>query len=143
MIISELRGRIGNALFMISIGLYLSKKLNVKFAIKPHKNSRIDYYYQDIFPFEFFRNFKQLDMNYDLSDYKTIQNNKKYKSYLDFPIKDNIKISDWFLGKDYVHYESIKDIFVPSKELKEEIFDLYNPTRNSLMINIRRGDFLL
>ena len=142
MIITEFRGRIGNGLFQMAIGLYLSKKLNVQLAVRPFKNSRLDYYYHEIFPFEFFKNFKQLDLNYDVSNYKTIHNNKKYTSYKDFPLKDNIIISDWFLGKNYVHYDSIKDVFKPSKELTEEICDLYNPTRNSLMINIRRGDFL-
>ena len=142
MIISELRGRIGNSLFLISVGLYLSKQLNVEFAIKPHKTSRINYYYDEIFPYEFFKNFQQLNMDYDLSFYKKISDNNLYKTYKDFPLNDNILLSGWFLGKDYVNYDIIKDIFIPSKELTEEIFDLYKPTRNSLMINIRRGDFL-
>ena len=90
MIITELKGRIGNGLFQIAIGLYLSKQLNVEFGVRPHKNSRIDYYYQEIFPYEFFRNFKILDLNYNVSNFKTIHNNKKYSSYKDFPIKDNI-----------------------------------------------------
>lgn len=146
MVISELWGRLGNGLFMLSIGLYISKKIGVKFAIKPssicNNNERLHYYDQEIFPFEFFRQFNTLDRDYDISKYQKIMHPKKYNSYKDFPLKNNIIIRDWFINKNYVCYDLIKDIFVPSKELTEEIFDLYNPTRNSLAINLRRGDYL-
>lgn len=146
MIITELHGRIGNSLFMIALGLYISKQLNVDFAVKPRilqiDTERSNYYPDEIFPYEFFKNFIQLDHNYDITSYKRIMHPFKYNSYADFPIEDNLIITDWFISKNYINYETIKDIYIPSKELKEEIFDLYNPTRNTLMLNVRRGDFL-
>lgn len=164
MIITNLFGRLGNSLFEIAIGLYLSKQLGVDFAVKlrikrdkkiadyanltsstdeDDYNKKMEQYYPvEIFPHEFFKNFICLDADYDVSKYKYIGNINKYLSYKDFPIQDNLLINDWFISQDYIHYETIKDIYVPSKELKEEIFDLYNPTRNTLSINIRRGDFL-
>lgn len=146
MVITELYGRVGNAMFMIAIGLYISKKLKVPLAVKPRLamkgKDREDYYPKEIFPYEFFRNFKQLKMDYDVSKFKGVGNVKKYNSYKDFAIQDNIIIRDWFISQHYVNYEAIKDVYVPSKELKEEIFDLYSPTRNTLSMNVRRGDFL-
>ncbi len=145
MIITELHGRLGNSLFMMALGLYISKQLNVEFAVKPRQQAnieRINYYPDEIFPYEFFNGLTKLNIDYDTSAYKKIMNPNKYQSYKDFPIEDNLIIKDWFISKNYVNYNVIKDIYVPSKQLKEEIFDLYNPTRNTLMINIRRGDFL-
>ena len=144
MIIVNLQGngRLGNALFQMSVGFYLSKKLNTNIAVKISNDIVSDYYNKEIYPYEFFKNIDKLPINYNLSKFKKIKDSKIYKSYLDFPLEDNIIIDGWFLGKNYVNYNSIKNIYVPSKELKEEIFDLYNPTRKSLMINVRRGDFL-
>lgn len=144
MIISRIQGRIGNAMFMIAIGLYLSKKTGYDFAIihKPKENSHRKNYYTDyIYPYEFFKSLNILDTDYDISSYKNITG-LKYASLNDFPLEDNIVINDWFINKSYINYETVKDIYVPSKQLKEEIFDLYNPTRETLAINVRRGDFL-
>lgn len=144
MIITELQGngRLGNALFQIAIGLYISNQLNTELYIKISDDIVKNYYENEIFPYEFFRNFNYLPMQFNTNNFKIISDTKFYKTYEEFPLENNIIIAGWFLGKNYIHYDTIKDIFKPSKELTEEIFDLYNPTRNSLMINIRRGDFL-
>lgn len=143
MIIAELRGRIGNAMFIIALGKYLSDKVGTELAVIKSKEFSFGHYYDnEIFPYEFFKDIKILDDDYDTSSFKKITNPSQYYNLIDFPIEDNLLLSGWFLSGYYVDYNTIKDLYKPSKELKEEIFDLYNPTRNSLMLNIRRGDFL-
>ena len=139
MIISELRGRIGNELFIISAGLWLSKKINTNFGIKIGMGH--NYFFNEIYNKEFFANFQYIDNSYNLDNYSYTKE-QIILSLNDFLLKDNQIINSYYLGKNFVDYNTIKDIYVPSKELTEEIFDLYNPTRNTLMINIRRGDFL-
>ena len=144
MILVNLKGRIGNAMFLIALGKYLSDKVGTELYIKKDPYWAFGNYYDtNIFPYEFFRNLNILDENYDVSSLTSITKaGKDFEKFSDFPIMDNLYLDDYFLSPSYVNYDTIKDLYVPSKELKDEIFDLYHPTRNSLMINVRRGDFL-
>ena len=153
MVLVELYGRLGNAMFEIALGKYLSEKFNteLKICISENKQS-IEYYKNEIFQHEFFKKLNIININeygnYNifkyLPKYRVLRDTINFHTLEDFNKLNtsNIILKCWYIGKNYVDYNTIKDLYVPSKELKEEIFDLYNPTKDSLLIHVRRTDYL-
>ena len=144
MVILDFKGRLGNALFELSEAIYIANLKNTELRIL----HRADTSLEEIYGREFIGNYKLIEEEeFDRSKFKKLKRRNGVSN--DGKIDEssiantkNVIIEDYFLGRSYVHDELIRDIFVPSESLREEILELYAPTRNSLSMHIRRGDFL-
>ena len=129
-----MQGRLGNALFELSLAEKLAENFDTSVCIVDREPAR-PYYTDELYNVEFFKRWDVLEPSI-ITKYPVIAKKADLVN-----VRDNVILKSYFLGKDYA-YPGIRDIFIPSKELKEELMDLYGPTRNSLSIHIRRGDFL-
>ena len=143
MVILDIKGRLGNALFELSEAIYIANLKHTELRILHNAHSSFEEIYK-----EFIGNYKLIEeKEFDRSKFKKLKRRNGISN--DGKIDEssiantkNVIIEDYFLGRSYVHDELIRDIFVPSESLREEILELYAPTRNSLSMHIRRGDFL-
>ena len=129
-----LQGRLGNTLFQLSLAEKLAEKLKTSVCIVDREPPR-PYYTDELYNVEFFKRWDVVTQD-KLKNYTLVTKNEQVKT-----AKNNTILKGYFLGKQYA-YPGIRSIFTPSKELKEELMDLYGPTKDSLSIHIRRGDFL-
>ena len=130
----RLRGRLGNTLFELSLAEKIAKEFDTSVCIIDSKPAR-PYYTDELYNVEFFKRWEILEPVV-MNKYPIITKWAEMEN-----IKDNIILNGYFSGPRCI-YPEIRKIFTPSEKLKEELMDLYEPTKNSLSIHIRRGDFL-
>lgn len=136
----RLRGRLGNVLFELCYAEKIAENLDTSVYImdipdNEEKKSDYYYYHNELYGREFFRRY---DVVHPDTDIRSTYIRDREKALC---AKPDAVFDFYIAGVKYV-YPEIRDIFTPSKELKEELMDLYGPTGNSLCIHVRRGDFL-
>lgn len=143
MIISSIKGGLGNQLFQWSYGFYLSKKYSTDFYLDVsfYKNQRystkrffsLDKFNNikyNILPNQYYKNSIKVTDNFNYFDLKY---NKNFNYYLD---------GYWQSEKYFKEYENdIIKILSPDESFVEKINEKYK-MKNSLSIHIRRTDYL-
>ena len=138
MIAVKFRGRLGNVMFTLSLADHLAQAHGTEVAIVPNDaNADRDYYARNLIGREFFRQWKVITEEEARECRPHIHNNNElYKA------SGNCLLYGYFNNKSVAYGERTRELFRPSKEITEELMDLYGPTRDSLSMHIRRGDFL-
>ena len=141
MVISNLKGGLGNYLFQIAVGFSLALDNNVPFRIDLSKimvvHSHWNLYIDNIF-----RKIETINNNHTLNHYK-------YESltYQPIPYFDNIFIDGYYQSEKYFekNKEAILDLFNldsnTEKYLNEKYSHIIND-ENTCSIHVRRGNFL-
>lgn len=141
MIVVNFKGRLGNIMFELAEAIYLAE-LN-KTDVRILHNVQRGYYNEEIYGKEFFGNYGLIEEGeFDPKKFKRLKKENGEVKYSNYAGVKNIFVDDYFLGKDHAHDKCTRGVFKPSDTLKEEIMDLYAPTRKSLSVHVRRGDFL-
>jgi hypothetical protein len=139
-------GRLGNNLFQLANLISYSLKHNVDFMISTKSKFWVDGVKVDYFvPFEIFNyNYNQHILSVGLNYFKynpRIYNFKKHPFWLRY---FNVQFDGHYLS--YKYFEDIKSqlinkYFHPNNYIKNVLAD-FNPSKNSVGISVRRGDFL-
>ena len=125
MIISTLKGRLGNALFQISTGYVLAKKLGVPFAINYEMSDcQSQHYRHTVFA------------NIDSTEKTGIPYYEPSFSYSEIPLQDGLMLDGYFqCSKYFAEYkEDIKNLFV--------LPEVPAPEKGTVGVHFRRGDYL-
>lgn len=143
------QGGLCNVLFKLSAAISLSLDNNVEYLFSNEFIRQIDkdivcegYNDYQIFYDNILRNIKFIDKlpleyrvhNEPSFNYSPIQYNKG----------ENLLLSGYFQSEKYFinNKEFILELFKPTKEIEEYIFNLIPKIENSISIHIRRGDYL-
>lgn len=131
MIISQLKGGLGNMMFQISAGISLAKDLNVDFFYTYKNWNSCTQHNISNYPTTIFKNIKKIDFIPDGLKYYTYDEST-YKKVLQ---EDNLILDGYFQSDKYFSHNKyfIKKVF--DVEINEKYKDY-------CFIHIRRGDYL-
>lgn len=132
MIISYIKGGLGNQLFQIAAGLSLSKDIGCDFRLiknqheLPHQGNRIEKYYENIF-----KNIKFVEPS-ELTNFKIYR--EPSFEFRQLPKVSNLILDGYFQSEKYFKHneEYIRDMIN---------FPKYEPTQNTVSMHLRQGDY--
>jgi hypothetical protein len=125
MIVSTIKGRLGNAMFQISAGYALARKLGVPFAINYKLSDWQGQHYKDT-----------VFANIDSTEEEGTPYYEPWFSYSKIPLTDGLRLDGYFQSSKYFaeYKEEIKNLFV--------LPEVPAPEKGTVGVHIRRGDYL-
>lgn len=133
MIISMMKGGLGNMMFQMAAGKSLSLELNTEFAYTMEKWESVTQHKIDHFSNTIFKSIPEIKLS-DLTA-RMIIYTEPFFNYSAIPIKNNIILNGYFQSEKYFskNKEAIKSLFCINKNMNYQDY---------FFLHVRRGDYL-